>query len=305
MALVEVRGLRKTFGPVVAVADVSFAIEAGRCTVLLGPNGAGKSTVLNMLAGLLAPTSGAIRFEGVPAGADHRHLIGYLPQQVAPFGWMTGFEYVRMAGELAGLDRGAAGVRAEELLALLGLEKAAGRRTGGYSGGMKQRLGLCQALVHRPRLLMLDEPVSGLDPVGRRDVLELLRRLKTGSTILFSTHVLPDAEELSDDVLIIRSGSIVVDESLASLRARHEQPVIEVELDDEAGLPAWLERLATTGAAVERNGAVIRCRFASAAATHAGAAEVYRLAADHPGGVRRVELGQASLEDMFLKAVQP
>ncbi|MCW5698134.1 MAG: ABC transporter ATP-binding protein [Bauldia sp.] len=303
-ALAEIRGLRKTYGDVTAVNDVSFAIAQGRCTVLLGPNGAGKSTILNILAGLLRPTAGAIAFSGLPPEADRRPLIGYLPQQVALFGWMTGLEYVRMAGELTGLGRAAARERAAELLSILGLDKAKDRRIGGYSGGMKQRLGLCQALVNRPPLLILDEPVSGLDPGGRRDVLDLLRGLKDESTILFSTHILPDAEELSDDVLIIRAGAIVVDDSLATLRARHEQPLVEVELGDEATAAAWLERLSAIGGFAERRGSVVRCRFDSAEAMRDGAAAAYRLAAAEPGPVRRVHLGHTTLEDLFLRAVE-
>lgn len=300
----EIRRLRKTYGHVAAVADVSFTIAKGRCTVLLGPNGAGKSTILNMLAGLLRPTSGSIAFSGLAPTADRRHLIGYLPQQVAMFGWMTGLEYVRMAGELTGLDRVAARTRALELLSMLGLDSARDRRIAGYSGGMKQRLGLCQALVGRPGLLILDEPVSGLDPGGRRDVLELLRSLKDQSTILFSTHILPDAEELSDDVLIIRDGMIVVDDSLATLRARHEQPLVEVELSDEAIAAAWLGRMSAVGGVAEREGTVVRCRYTSAEAMRAGAAEAYRLAAEESGPVRRVQLGHTTLEDLYLHAVQ-
>ena len=118
MPLVEANGLRKTFGDVVAVAGISFAISEGRCAVLLGPNGAGKSTILNMLAGLLAPSAGTVRFDDLPDGADRRHLIGYLPQRLALFGWMTGLEYVRMAAELAGLGRAEASERARELVAM-------------------------------------------------------------------------------------------------------------------------------------------------------------------------------------------
>ncbi len=177
MALVEVANLTKSFGSVAAVSNISFTITQGRCTALLGPNGAGKTTTLNILAGLLRSSAGEVAFEGIPFGSDHRGIIGYLPQQVAFPGWMTGFEYLRMVGELFGLSGIKARKRALDLLATLGLEEAGGRRIGGYSGGMNQRLGLAQAMVRHPRLLILDEPVSGLDPVGRRDLLELLKNL--------------------------------------------------------------------------------------------------------------------------------
>ena len=191
MALVEVTNLTKSFGAINAVKDVSFSIDQGRCTSLLGPNGAGKTTTLNILAGLLRPSAGSIRFDGVKRHTDRRAIIGYVPQQVAFPGWMTGKEYLVMVGELFGMKRRQAKERATDLLGVLGLSDAGGRRIGGYSGGMKQRLGLAQALVRHPKLLILDELVTGLDPVGRREVLEFLKLLKSESTILFSTRVLP------------------------------------------------------------------------------------------------------------------
>src|SRR5690606_12328357 len=145
--------------------------------------------------------------------------------------------------------------------------------------------GLCQALVNRPRLVILDEPVSGLDPVGRRELLDLLKQLKSESTILFSTHVLPDAEELSDDILIVRAGAIVIDSSLTALRARYERPIVELELDDEATAGSWLETLASRGVKGEHRGAVIRWKFETSAAMRAGAADVYASAASRPEGV--------------------
>ena len=304
MALVEVAGLTKLFGSVAAVKDVSFAIAEGRTVALLGPNGAGKSTCLNILVGLLRPTSGTVGFEGFPAGFDRRALIGYLPQQVTILGWMTGAEYLVLIGELFGLPRAQAKDRADELLKILGLEEAGNRRVAGYSGGMKQRLGVAQALVHRPRLLILDEPVSGLDPVGRRDLLELLKRLKNESTIIFSTHVLPDAEELSDDVLIIRDGEIVVADTLAALREQNEQPIVDVEFESEAAAREWNEHLASAGGSIELRHAIIRFRYDASDEMRRSVAAIYRVIADQEMPVRRVEMGQTTLEDLFLKIVQ-
>ncbi len=304
MAFVEVTGLAKTYGKVTAVNGISFGIERGHCVALLGPNGAGKTTSLNMLAGLLRPTAGSISFQGLAPGGDRRTLIGYLPQETAIFGWMTGSEYLRMIGELFGLSRGEAAKRADELLDTLSLGEARRRRVGGYSGGMKQRLGLAQALVSRPQLLILDEPVSGLDPVGRRDVLELLKQLKTTTTIVFSTHVLPDAEELSDDVLIIRGGSVIVSGTMEALRERYQMPIVEVEFDSSEDAARWRQSLAAIGGALEQQGALMRCRFETPAQMRDGADAVYRLIAAEHINVRRVETGQTTLEDMFLKAVE-
>ena len=304
MPLVEVANLTKAFGDIRAVDGITFAIAEGRCTALLGPNGAGKSTTINILAGLLRPTSGSIRFDDLAPDADRRGLIGYLPQQVAFPGWMTGREFLILVGELFGMARHDARARALELLEELGIADAGNRRIGGYSGGMKQRLGLAQTLVRKPRLLILDEPVTGLDPVGRRDVLELLRRLKRESTILFSTHVLPDAEELSDDILIIRRGEIAVADRLDVLRERYEQPIVEIEFDTEAVARQWSETLsAAVGSPPELRRNVVRFRFDETAAARAGAVPLYRAIAEQAVPARRVELGQTTLEDLFLRAI--
>ena len=304
MALVEVSNLTKSFGKVTAVNDVSFSIEEGRCTALLGPNGAGKSTTLNMLAGLLRPTSGSIQFDGVKRHADRRGVIGYLPQNVALPGWMTGREFLVLVGELFGETRKQAKIRATDLLGVLGLSDAGGRRIGGYSGGMKQRLGLAQALVRHPKLLILDEPVTGLDPVGRREVLELLKLLKGESTILFSTHVLPDAEEISDDVMIISRGEIAVAEQLPALRERYEQPIVEVEFETEQAVRQWMGSISRAiGATAETRGNVVRFRFGTIESMRNGAARIYEFVAEQSVPARRVELGQTTLEDLFLTVV--
>src|SRR5690606_32474149 len=132
--------------------------------------------------------------------------------------------------------------RAKELLERVGLADAAKRRIRGYSGGMKQRLGLAQALVHAPRLLVMDEPVSALDPLGRREVLGLLRDLKQETTVLFSTHVLHDAEELCDDVIIIRDGQVALQGSLSSIRSDHRKPIIELRVEDDTESKVWLDQ---------------------------------------------------------------
>ena len=304
MSFVEVTNLTKSFGKVTALKNVSFAIGEGRCTALLGPNGAGKSTTLNILAGLLRPTSGSIQFDGVKRHADRRGMIGYLPQQVAFPGWMTGREFLVLVGQLFNMTRRQAKTRATDLLGVVGLADAGDRRIGGYSGGMRQRLGLAQALVRYPKLLILDEPVTGLDPVGRREVLELLKLLKSESTILFSTHVLPDAEEISDDVLIISRGEIAVADALLSLRDRYEQPIVEVEFETEQAMRQWTGSISRgIGATAETRGNIVRFRFGTAESMRNGAARIYQFVADQSVPARRVELGQTTLEDLFLAVI--
>lgn len=238
--LLQVRGLTKTFGTFKAVAGIDFSITEGHCVALLGPNGAGKTTTIRMITGLLKQTAGHMVFQGTVQAGKHRELIGYLPQSPSFYPWMTGYEYVVYAGKLCGLSSAAAQKRAKELIERVGISSAAKRRIGSYSGGMKQRLGLAQALVHQPKLLVMDEPVSALDPLGRREVLELLRELKQETTVLFSTHVLHDAEELCDDVIIIRDGQVALQGSIDTIRKEHRKPIIELQLERDAYSERWL-----------------------------------------------------------------
>jgi ABC-2 type transport system ATP-binding protein len=238
--LLKADGLTKTFGSFSAVTNMSFAIQESHCVALLGPNGAGKTTTIRMIAGLLAPTSGRISFQGIREGGSQRELIGYLPQSPSFYNWMTGYEYAVYAGRLCGLASSEAKTSAKNLLERVGLSKAAGKKIGSYSGGMKQRLGLAQALIHRPKLLIMDEPVSALDPVGRREVLSLLRELKQETTVLFSTHVLHDAEALCDDVIIIRDGRIALQGAIAAIQNENRRPIIELTVDNDAHSQSWL-----------------------------------------------------------------
>src|SRR5699024_10985732 len=211
-----------------------------------------------MLAGLLKPTSGSIEFKEKKA-KDLREFIGYLPQSIAFFNWMSGKEFLVFAGQLAKLDRKEAEKRSEELLERVGLTAAKKRKIGGYSGGMKQRLGLAQALIHRPKLLILDEPVSALDPHGRREVLEMMREIKEETTILFSTHVLHDAEEISDDILIMHEGEIAISGSLENVMEAYQQPTLQIEFESLRGsTPDMSQRLVE--AVPHGTLRIVRCR---------------------------------------------
>ncbi|MFD0672666.1 ATP-binding cassette domain-containing protein [Cohnella sp. GCM10027633] len=304
MALLTVDRLTKKFNDVVAVDGLSFAIGEGRCVALLGPNGAGKTTTIRMLTGLLAPTSGTIRFEGMRAGQDLREWIGYLPQTPSFYGWMTGREFLVYAGRLCGLSAREAGARSDELLARVGIEKDGKRRISGYSGGMKQRLGLAQALVHRPKLLVLDEPVSALDPIGRRDVMTLLGELSSETTVLFSTHVLHDAEELCDDILIMRGGELAIGGSLSQIRENHRQPVVLLETEGDPQsvqwLKAWLNRLPEGLEISEVMPAGVKL-----SASHLDTLRRIVMRELTAADIRlaKLEFGYTSLEHLFLKVV--
>jgi ABC-2 type transport system ATP-binding protein len=228
MSLIQISGLKKSFQGNEVIKGIDFNLEKGKCIALLGPNGAGKTTTLRMLSGLMKPTEGSIHFSGAKADDDIRHLIGYLPQFPVFYDWMSGSEFLIYVGRLAGLTNKEAKDRSLELLNLVGISDARNRKIGKYSGGMKQRLGIAQAIIHRPQLVMLDEPVSALDPFGRREVLELLEGLKKETTILFSTHILNDAEEVCDEILFLHNGKIVEAGTMDDLRDRHQQAKIDL-----------------------------------------------------------------------------
>jgi ABC-2 type transport system ATP-binding protein len=194
-----------------AVHQVSFEVPAGEVFGLLGPNGAGKTTTLRMLLGLLPPTRGQAFLLGRPAGPPaSRQDVGFLPENPYFYDHLTALEFLEFSGELAGQSRAAARAQAGELVERVGLGPAARTRLRKYSKGMLQRAGLAHALMGRPRLLFLDEPMSGLDPMGRREVVDLIRDLREqGTTIVFSSHILHDVEVLCDRVAILRAGRLL------------------------------------------------------------------------------------------------
>jgi len=300
MSLITVDHLVKQYGKEKAVNDLSFNIKKGSCTALLGPNGAGKTTTLKMVAGLLQPTSGKIEFEGLEK-VDLRNHIGYLPQYPVFYNWMTAQEYLVYVGRLARLSKKEAQSKTAELLELVGLKDARNRRIGGFSGGMKQRLGIAQAMVHSPSLVMLDEPVSALDPVGRRDVIEMLREMKKHTTILFSTHVLNDAEEVCDEILIIHAGKMALSGSLKELREQYQEQTITITIKGDYS--DW-------AATAKNYEFVTDVQFEHETITlvvnqlEEARKRVFQDLAKEDLPVSSFSVGQSSLEDVFMKVVQ-
>jgi ABC-2 type transport system ATP-binding protein len=305
--------LTKRFGGasgVLAVNGLDLDVPAGSVFGLLGPNGAGKTTTLRLITGLARPTGGTVAIDGVQVageadrGLGTRRAIGVLDQDPRYYGWMTGRELVVLAGRLQGLSSRDAAVRATETLDVVGLSDAAKRRISGYSGGMRQRLGIAQALVSRPRLLVLDEPVSSLDPEGRRDLLVLIEQLGATATVIFSTHVLTDIERICDRVGIIDHGRLVTEGPLDELLARFAQPLyrLEPEPDQAAAIDTLAGRLRETPWVddVRVDPARIMVSITDEKAASAGLLPLIVAAGVRLAAFERV---RPSLEDVFLRLV--
>ncbi len=244
---IVIEGLTRRYPGVIALDNLSLLVPTGSVFGLLGPNGAGKTTCLRTLAGLGRPTSGRAIVAGVPVSADDpavRRALGFLEQDPRAYGWMTGREQLRFLGRLHGLGGATLDRAVADALARAGLGEAADRRAGTYSGGMRQRLGIAGALVHRPPVIVLDEPVSALDPAGRREVLELIAGLRAEATVLFSSHVLADVERVCDRVGILSHGRLVVEGPLGDLLDQYALPVWRIEA--EPGQGARVELLAAS-----------------------------------------------------------
>jgi ABC-2 type transport system ATP-binding protein len=227
-AVVEAHGVRKEYGGLVAVEDLTFAVERGEILGVLGPNGAGKTTAIRVLTTILAPTRGTFAVAGVPntRPADIRQQIGVLPESAGYPERQTGEEYLRYHARLFGHSKESARAVAAALLAEAGLTASARSSIGSYSRGMRQRLGIARALVNEPQVLFLDEPTLGLDPSGQRQVLALMRRSarERGATVLLSTHLLGEVEETCSRVLILNRGRLAAEGTVAEVSRQAAAP---------------------------------------------------------------------------------
>ncbi len=231
---VETSGLSKSFKGFMAVDKLDLNVPEGSIYGFLGPNGAGKTTTLKMLTGLTEPTGGNIRIYGREVSfGSHRNRtdIGFLPDVPNFYNWMTPVQFLKFTGELFSIDKKLLDNRVIELLDLVGLSGIK-KRIGGFSRGMKQRLGIAQALINRPKVVFMDEPVSALDPIGRKEVMDILVKLSGKVTVFFSSHILSDIEKVCDRVVIMDKGKMLLEDSMENLRSRYSNGVISIETEN-------------------------------------------------------------------------
>ena len=220
--MLKVENLRKTFGDLVAVDEVSFEAEPGRVYGLLGPNGAGKTTTISMLCGLLRPDRGKAWVGGIDVWSqpvEAKRLLGFVPQEIVLYGNLSGMQNLKFWGGLYGLSGSRLKRRAEEILELVGLQDRARDRISTYSGGMKRRLNLGAGLMHSPKILLLDEPTVGIDPQAREHLLGVVKQLaEDGATVVYTSHYLDEVERLCDEITIIDEGKVLAAGTLHELR---------------------------------------------------------------------------------------
>ncbi|MBC1531988.1 ABC transporter ATP-binding protein [Listeria seeligeri] len=240
MEKLKIQGLKKKYNGKLVIKGMNLTINNKECVALIGPNGAGKTTIINMIVQILTPDEGQITLDEQDAKLV-REKIGFLPQYPEFYGWMTAVECLRFMGKLSNMEKKDIETRIQEVLLLVGLADKAKKKISTYSGGMRQRLGIAQAILHRPALLILDEPVSALDPIGRREMIQLLENLKKEITILFSTHILKDAEEICDRIAIIKEGELVTDKTVTQLLQEESSSVFDVEFIGDSD--AWQQIL--------------------------------------------------------------
>jgi ABC-2 type transport system ATP-binding protein len=249
--IIQVQGLRKTFGTVEALRGVDFSVPEGKVLGLLGPNGAGKTTAVRILTTLLAPSGGRATvcgFDVVRQAAAVRRVIGLAGQATAITPDLTGYENLEMAGRLYHLGKATSRQRTDELLDRFDLSDAAKRPAKTYSGGMLRRLDLAASLIGRPKVLFLDEPTTGLDPVGRLGMWAVIRELVTqGTTLLLTTQYLDEADELADEIVVIDHGQVIASGTAEELKDRIGGDVVEFSVTDRWKLGAAMEAVAALG----------------------------------------------------------
>jgi len=305
MTAISTENLSKYYKDVKALDGLNLEVPENVIFGFLGPNGAGKTTAVKLLTGFAHPTAGDAWVAGEKVSEGNlalQSLIGLLPDVPAFYDWMSAREFMHFVGEIHLLEHSEITSRTAELLKLVGLERDGNRRVGGYSRGMRQRLGIAQALINRPKVLFMDEPTSALDPVGKREVLELIKKLKETATIFMSTHNLAEVERVCDMVGIINRGRLVTVSSVESLQKKYARSLFEMEfLEDASGFMQTLKQtpwLAEPEIITQNGSPVIRVK---AGDVEFARKELPRLIGESGLTLARYELVLPSLEDVFVE----
>ncbi len=299
--LFQFSNVTKTYGAITALNNLTLSVPAGAIG-LLGPNGSGKTTMIRTLLGLIPVDQGTGQVLGKyfrREQLDIRRDVGFAPEDECLFPHTVGVEFVAYAGELVGMSRTDALQRAHETLDYVGLGEARYRKVESYSTGMKQRLKLASAIVHDPKMLILDEPTNGMDPAGRQEIIELSRDLahNKGMSLLFSSHLLPDVEAVCTHVIVIAAGKLLAQGEIAQLKQVHRQSY-EVRVKGE--LTPFATRLREAGCTAEQYADVLKVALPASATPQL----IWKTAADASEQIRHLRPQRSTLEEVFLSSLE-
>jgi ABC-2 type transport system ATP-binding protein len=315
MDILKLDHVAKSFGTLEVIKNLSFTVGEHSVFGLIGKNGAGKTTTMKMVLGLLKQSGGEIFVCGEKVSYGNtktNRFIGYLPDVPEFYGFMRPKEYLKLCGEISGLKPSQIIIRSEELLALVGLDNV-NRRIGGFSRGMKQRLGIAQALLGQPKLLICDEPTSALDPVGRKEILDILSVASKQTSIIFSTHILSDVERICEEIGILDGGRLALSGKLADVKNTYRSDTVLIEpakQSDQAALAEKLKALpAVKDAAVKDHSIIVRLggtgtRTDAKTSADGGTQSILEFLAHAKTPVVKFEVLEPSLEDVFLEVIK-
>ncbi|MDD4029163.1 MAG: ABC transporter ATP-binding protein [Caldisericia bacterium] len=302
---IETTSLTKSFRGVKAVNQLELKVPYGSVYGFLGPNGAGKTTTIKMLMGLTKPDQGMIRIcgEKLVFGRDfQRKHVGFLPDVPHFYNWMSAGEFLSLCAGLLSMNADIAHKQIQKLLALVGLQGVQ-KKIGSYSRGMKQRLGIAQALVHDPKVVFLDEPSSALDPLGRKEIMDIIASLSGKTTVFFSTHILSDIERVCDRVVVLNKGSVVMEGSISQIKKMATSNTILLEIVETSSIPtvvSSLSQLQWVQKVEQIDGFIQLCVNDVFQAQHELPGFLY-----HNGwGLRKLIMVEPTLEDIFLQVVR-
>lgn len=305
MDILSIQNLSKSFGGQKVIDNLSFDVPEGSVFGFIGQNGAGKTTTMKMVLGLLKADSGEMTVCGKKVAfgqTETNEYIGYLPDVPEFYGYMRPKEYLRLCGEITGMNDSEIKSRSDELISLVGLT-GVNKKIGGFSRGMRQRLGIAQALLHEPKLLICDEPTSALDPVGRKEILDILLRVKGKTTVIFSTHILSDVERICDRIAVLDKGKLALSGTLLELKARHKADRLTIEFSSAADKEqfAVLEQIVPFMMGAEQNGISITLHSANVAIAEAA---VLRALAENNILPVKLEVMEPNIESLFMEVVK-
>ncbi len=307
MTMIKCVNLSKTYGKEAFAALDNLNIEVNKNSVygFLGPNGAGKTTTVKILTGLMKQTSGEFFIAGLPNNIDSvllRKRIGYLGQEPRMYAGMKAVNLLTFVGELFGLSKLQRTKKADELLEMAGLSKAANKKISQFSGGMVQRLGIAQALMGSPEVLFLDEPTSALDPIGRKEVLEFISNLKQSCTVFMSTHILSDVERVCDTVAIIDKGKLIVQEETEALKRNYSDKIIEIKFSGDTETEMFEEKLSRNKniEVISSSQNIVRIHPED---LYRDKTELLKIIALSEIEIEKFEILTANLEDVFVKLI--